>query len=344
MVVLGCQGEPTVQSNQTSPRDETPEPPAVMIDAGQEDNFDFNEAWSTLIGDGGPLEGLYVDGGVLSCLPEEWPEADNPILAILDFASLEMYSGSAEEGVVCDGTTCVPGTPCCVFCGVGFCGEPGENGGMGSCPITTRSIGCDDDDDCSAALGGDTCCMTLRGTDCRAEENCNFSFDFGGEGDGGSASFGGFSAGGLDGGVFTMPDAGSVAASNLVDAGVPVGPTPDPMDAGVVMSPEDPMDAGTSSGVVSHDAGTAPPTSSVTDGGLAGDLLDGGMSMETEQGFWDTQGFSVCTRSFDCELFDGEVCCTSERFTAVDIGVCLPIWLCLGNSLIDGFGDEDDDD
>lgn len=327
---LACEGQPTVKSNQTpgAGNDELGRETSAALDAGAEENFNFNEAWSSLISDGGPLEGLYVDGGVLSCLPEEWPEADNPVSAVLDFASLRIYSGEAEEGVVCDGTLCAPGIPCCVFCGVGFCGEPGENGGMGSCPFTTRTIGCDDNSDCTPELGGDTCCMNLSGTECRPADNCSFSFEFGGEGDGG-ISFGGFSAQAGDAGGLPQPDGGTPSVvSPSLDGGVPPAPATDAgasvpasnPDAGLIVSPAD------------------------LDGGAAGDVLDGGMTLEEEVGFWDTQGFPICTRSFDCDLFEGEVCCTSERFTAVDLGVCLPIWLCLGNTLIDGFGGEDEDD
>ena len=209
---LGCLGEPTVQANDPAGSNNKPDDSTeVLNDAGQEpeEGFDLNETWTNLITDGGPLQAFYEDGGTLSCLPEEWPEVDNPISAILDFASLRIYSGSVEEGVVCDGTNCAPGTPCCVICGLGFCGEPGIDGGMGSCPLATRSIGCDDNDDCRPSFGGDTCCMTLSGTDCRAEENCAFSFDFSGGADGGF-NFGGFSGG--DGGILTIDvDGGDVA-------------------------------------------------------------------------------------------------------------------------------------
>ena len=341
--MLGCLGKPTVQANDPNASNNNA-PAANAIDAGvsePDDEFDINEAWANLITDGGPLQQFYEDGGTLSCLPEEWPEVDNPISAILDFASLRIYSGSVEEGVVCDGTVCESGTPCCVICGLGFCGEPGIDGGMGSCPIATRSIGCDDNDDCRPSLGGDTCCMTLGGTDCRAEENCAFSFDFSGGADGG-VNFGGFSGG--DGGILVIEnsdagipsqivelDAGIETAGAISDAGVPVNDT----DASVSETPT-PTDAGVATLV---DGGPG----DVLDGGMS--YIDAGMGDETEiteeLGFWETNGFQVCSRAFDCDLFGGEVCCTSDRFTAVDIGVCLPIWLCLGNSLADGFGQGD---
>ena len=117
------------------------------------------------------------------------------------------------------------------------------------------------------------------------------------------------------------------------------------MDAGVEVMP---TDAGEAHVDIAVDAGVL----NVLDSGLPLDILYGGMSyvdaglgedveMSEELGFWETNGFPVCSRAFDCDLFGGEVCCTSDRFTAVDIGVCLPIWLCLGNSLADGFGQGD---
>lgn len=331
---LGCLGEPTVQANDPSTSNNKPENQTqTTLDAGgetPEEDFDLNETWTNLITDGGPLQQFYEDGGSLSCLPEEWPEVDNPISAILDFASLRIYSGSVEEGVVCDGTVCVAGTPCCVICGLGFCGEPGIDGGMGTCPLATRSIGCDDNDDCSPSLGGDTCCMTLRGTDCRAEENCAFSFDFSSDG---GVSFGGFS--GSDGGILTIETSDGGVPVQEADAGMAIQDAVP--DAGVALTQ---ADAGVE--FDSADAGVV----DVSDA----DLLDGGMSyvdagmdeeMSQELGFWDTNGFPVCSRAFDCDLFGGEVCCTSDRFTAVDIGVCLPIWLCLANTLADGFGQGD---
>jgi hypothetical protein len=207
---------------------------------------------------------------------------------------------------------------------------------MGSCPLSTRSIGCDDNDDCRPSLGGETCCMTLSGTDCRAEENCAFSFDFSAGGDGG-VSFGGFSGG--DGGILTIDTLDGGVPVQATDGGTAIQETT--ADAGVVQAASD---AGHHS-----DASDAGPAET-TDGGQPGDILDGGMSyidagveedMSEELGFWDTNGFPVCSRAFDCDLFGGEVCCTSDRFTAVDIGVCLPIWLCLGNTLADGFGQGD---
>ena len=340
---LGCLGKPTVQANDPATSNSKPNNPTdIVVDAGQEpeDEFDLNETWTNLITDGGPLQGFYEDGGTLSCLPEEWPEVDNPISAILDFASLRIYSGSAEEGVTCDGTNCAPGTPCCVICGLGFCGEPGVDGGMGSCPISTRSIGCDDNEDCRPSFGGDTCCMTLGGTDCRAEENCAFSFDFSSGNDGGF-SFGGFSGG--DGGILTI-DTDSGITVEETDGGVEV----EEADGGTAIAGEEIVDGGAAIDEAVFDAGIV----ATFDSGLPVDILDGGMSyvdagmgqdteMSEELGFWETNGFPVCARAFDCDLFGGEVCCTSDRFTAVDIGVCLPIWLCLGNSLADGFGQGD---
>ena len=183
--------------------------------------------------------------------------------------------------------------------------------------------------------------MNLSGTDCRAEENCSFSFEFG-DADGGGGGFGGFS-GGADGGpVTTTPDAGTAAPTDEIDAGVieeapDAGVVQEGSDAGATAEPNSPVDGGTQTTAPVTDGGVVQSE----DGGMAPDILDGGMSIEPELGFWDTQGFPVCTRSFQCDLFDGEVCCTSDRFTAVDIGVCLPIWLCLGNTLIGGFGDDD---
>ena len=106
--ILGRLGKPTVQANDPNASNNNA-PAANAIDAGvsePDDEFDINEAWANLITDEGALQQFYEDGGTLSCLPEEWPEVDNPISAILDFASLRIYSGSVEEGVVCDGTVC----------------------------------------------------------------------------------------------------------------------------------------------------------------------------------------------------------------------------------------------
>ena len=78
--------------------------------------------------------------------------------------------------------------------------------------------------------------MTLRGTDCRAEENCAFSFDFSGGSDGG-VNFGGFSGG--DGGILTINvDSGMVAEAT--DGGIAVEGT----DSGVAVAGEELVDAG----------------------------------------------------------------------------------------------------
>jgi len=46
------------------------------------------------------------------------------------------------------------------------------------------------------------------------------------------------------------------------------------------------------------------------------------------------QGVPVCRSSFfDCDLLQGELCCTSDRLTAVDLGFCLPALVCLGDVL-----------
>ena len=133
--------------------------------------------------------------------------------------------------------------------------------------------------------------MTLGGTDCRAEENCAFPFDFSGGADGG-VNFGGFSGG--DGGILVIEnsdagipsqivelDAGIETAGAISDAGVPVNDT----DASVSETPT-PTDAGVATLV---DGGPG----DVLDGGMS--YIDAGMGDETEiteeLGFWETNGF-----------------------------------------------------
>ena len=41
-------------------------------------------------------------------------------------------------------------------------------------------------------------------------------------------------------------------------------------------------------------------------------------------------GVPVCRNLLQCDVLRGELCCTSERFEVIDLGLCLPALACLG--------------
>ena len=111
-------------------------------------------------------------------------------------------------------------------------------------------------------------------------------------------------------------DIGAALDNFLVDGGVRLSLP----DAGIVDGGF--LDGGFDVDGVALDGGTGP----VPD---AGSLLDG------LQEALD-QGLPVCTGSLfppDCELLQGELCCTSDRLASVDIGFCLPAPLCAAGLL-----------
>jgi hypothetical protein len=262
---------------------------------------------------GGLLDGGLADG--LSCLPDSLPALS--VSGAFDALDLSRYSGRSEPGVQCGDVTCDEGVPCCVLCGYGACAGQDDTGAA-RCPGFTATYACDGNEECAR---DEVCCFTLSGTSCRAAADC--AFDVGGAlsqfiVDGGLAlpeppapADAGFLDGGFtpvvavdggfaDGGVLVVPgDDGGV-----VDAGFVPGP---PLDGGFVGG--DPIDGG-----------PAP-------GPDAGSLLDG--LQETL-----SQGVPVCTSTiFGCDVLSFELCCTSERLTAVDLGFCLPAALCVGSIL-----------
>ncbi len=290
----------------------TPEsdPDAGALDAGASEPEAPPFDWQDIFGDAGVPEEL-------ECIPADIPGFSiTEILASFDFYR---YTGTSEPGVVCGDEVCSPGTPCCELCGYAQCAPPEADGSPGSCPALVRSVSCDGHEDCPNDPAADTCCYTLGGTECRAEADCSFELPFGADGgfsflpfalDGGP---GGFGAGVADGGNGVV-DGGEIE----VDAG-----EPDDLDAGII-----------DSGVVDVDAGVDPGAD--VDAGAP----DAGQSLEVDAGpppgnpigdFLD-QGFPVCRNSlFDCDLLSLEVCCSSERIVAVDLGMCLPALVCFND-------------
>jgi hypothetical protein len=86
------------------------------------------------------------------------------------------------------------------------------------------------------------------------------------------------------------------------------------LDGGLALPDAGDVDGGA---VDAGDAGPAP------DAGGLGDVLEDILA----------QGVPVCRSSlFDsCEALSGELCCTSERIVALDLGVCVPALLCTGD-------------
>lgn len=303
------------------PADAGSEGPA---DAG---GYDAGFDWADLLGDGGLPEEL-------ACLPGTLPEASlTGLIAALD---LSTYSGQREDGVVCGGTTCAPGVPCCVLCGSAKCAELDDTGAY-ACPSLTQAFVCDGPEDCPGSADADTCCYSFSGTECRAEQECTFElpsldggFSFDGllDGglsfaDGGDDDDGGSEGESDDAGFQESDDAGFEAGGDAGDDDG--GPAPFD-DAGLEEGGDD---AGVSS---LDDAGATDDAGAPTDGGA---LTDGGAPFDFGALF--DQGLPVCTTSFpflsECDLFAGELCCTSERFVAVDIGLCVPALVCLGGQV-----------
>lgn len=137
--------------------------PATEIDAGIDPNADAGNDPPSLDDllealDGGPL------GESLSCLPEERP--DLSITGLLSAFDFSLYTGRAEEGVVCGESLCTDGNACCELCGAAACGE-GD-----TCPTGLRTIRCDGPEECSRS-DDEVCCYTLQGTECRAAADCD---------------------------------------------------------------------------------------------------------------------------------------------------------------------------
>ena len=272
-----------------------------MMDAGADDE-PFN--WQDLFGDAGVPEEL-------ACLPGGIPEFS--LEGLFELLAFHTYSGRSEDGVICGGELCDPGVPCCELCGYAECAEVPADGSPPSCPAFVRAAHCDGPEDCEDNGDANVCCYSLSGTECRTEDQCDFEFpSFLTGGGGGLFPLEPFADGGLP-----PPDAG--ATDDGADAG---------SDAG--------SDAGAPDGGVAADAGTAP-----TDAGMS--LMDAGTvdagDMDTEGVFADLlqSGIPVCRRTLfpytDCDLTQGELCCTSDRIVALDIGVCLPALMCLGGAI-----------
>jgi hypothetical protein len=101
------------------------------------------------------------------------------------------------------------------------------------------------------------------------------------------------------------------------------------------------LDGGLSWAGPGGDAGAPSDGGEAHDGGDGGEHEDAGEPQPGDPGFdfsrlFD-QGFKVCTTSLpflgQCDLFSGELCCTSKRWTEIDLGVCIPAALCLGSAL-----------
>jgi hypothetical protein len=268
-------------------------------------------------GHGFDLGGLW-DGGLpeeLSCLPTSLPELS--LSGAFDALGLSPYTGRSEPGVRCGDVVCGDDEPCCVLCGYGACAGV-DDAGVADCPTFTTPYLCDGREECAR---GEVCCFTLSGTGCRAEADCDFDV-----GDALSRFIvdGGIArpepppptdAGFLDGGFtdIVFLDGG------FADGGVLVLPGEDGgvVDAGFVVGP--PVDGGFTGGEP-IDGGPAP-------GPDAGSLLEG-LQRTLDQ------GVPVCTSTLlGCDVLSLELCCTSERLTAVDVGFCLPAALCVGSVL-----------
>ncbi|OGQ11659.1 MAG: hypothetical protein A2138_09280 [Deltaproteobacteria bacterium RBG_16_71_12] len=195
----------------------------------------------------------------------------------------------------CGDVVCGTATPCCGLCGYAACAGVGD-AGVPECPAFTTTYVCDGEEECG---GSDVCCFTLGGTECRPEVDCDL--DVGGA----LSDFLG------DGGI-QLPDAGPPVDGGYFDGGTAL----EYLDGGTV------------------DGG-------MVDGGSVTVYLDGGPGPQPDAGsFVDAlqetldQGVPVCRSSFfDCDLLQGELCCTSDRLTAVDLGFCLPALVCLGDVL-----------
>lgn len=236
---------------------------ADVLDGGLPDaSFD----WSDLFDGGLPEE--------LACLPGTMPDLSGGITAILGALQLSVYSGRSETGVVCGKTTCANDVPCCVLCGWVQCAEPGQDGGPPTCPSFTQTFACDGEEDCDEDPQAETCCYSLSGTQCTAEDECVIDLSF---------LDAGFANPFTDGGPSSAPDDDDAGEGDggswLSDAGAPDAAVPD----------------------------------------LLGEILD--------------QGVPICRSVFDCGLLSGDLCCSSELFVGVDLGLCIPALACLGGGL-----------
>jgi hypothetical protein len=308
----------------------------VSADSGtgqnEEDGGD-SFSWNDLFGDAGlPPE--------LDCLPGGLPEFS--VAGFFDLLAFHSYTGSSENGVICGDQTCSPGIPCCELCGYATCADPGVDGGLPSCPAFTRSIWCDGAEDCPNSADADTCCYTLEGTDCRAESECvfdlsldaglPFSFGDGGWmlpnsllGDAGESNP--IGDGGVTDAAIVDFDSG-VLDSGSIDGGF--------ADAGIGSESDGGITNAVDAGLI--DSGPIADGGVSADAGLSGPVDAGGQSMadagEVDWSFLEevfAQGVPVCRNTFfDCNVFQGEMCCTSDRFVAIELGLCMPALMCLG--------------
>jgi hypothetical protein len=284
------------------PADSGPVADSGPADAGSApDSGPFD--WGSALDGGGFDLGSILDGGPLACLPGTLPDFSSGVSGVLETLALSPYSGDDETGVICGDETCASGVPCCVLCGYAACAEVDSNGDA-TCPLFTQTFQCDGAEDCPGGSDADTCCYTLSGTDCRAEADCTFDIP-----DLADAGFDWPFPDNVDGGG-SQPDAG-VAPS---DGGMPTG------DGGML-----PV----------ADGGTLPTQDG---GGMS--LMDGGAEEGIGADFLGAlldQGAKVCRSTIhnfldpDCDLLRGEICCTSDRFVGVEIGLCLPALACLGS-------------
>jgi hypothetical protein len=332
----GCGPPPATDDGGTAGGDGGGSPVDAGVDAGSpgdDSGSPTNDAGNPNDGGAGggdagrfDWEDLFGEAGVpeeLACLPGTLPDATGGVTGILSSLDLHTYNGSPETGVVCGDTTCAADVPCCVLCGWAQCAEVPADGGAPTCPAFTLEFTCDGKEDCSP--GADTCCFSLDGTSCTTREECTFDLSFldGGLpdlfGDGGLFSDGGFNNpfddAGTDAGYDAGVDAGDLDAGDLdaaTDAGADAGAT---VDAGA-------NDAGASdAGAFDAGAFDAGFDAGPELGDIVGELLD--------------QGVKVCHSSFEfispsCDILSGEVCCTSDRFVSVDIGLCVPLLVCAG--------------
>jgi hypothetical protein len=87
----------------------------------------------------------------------------------------DLYTGDAEDGVVCGGVTCASGAPCCLDL-VGGATECSDNGTcMGS--LTVVPLACDGPEDCTDPALPD-CCASFGGASCVADGACAGGFNF----------------------------------------------------------------------------------------------------------------------------------------------------------------------
>jgi hypothetical protein len=275
--------------------------------------------------DAGPVDagngfdlGALLDGGLpdeLSCLPTSLPELS--LGGAFDALGFTAYTGRSEPGVKCGDVVCDDDVPCCVLCGYGACAGTGD-AGVPECPAFTATYACDGNEECAR---GEVCCFTLSGTECRAEADCAF-------------------------------DVGDALSQFIVDGGIALPTPPPPSDAGFLdggFTDVVAIDGGFADGgvlVIPGDDGGVVDAGFVVgapiDGGFAGgDPIDGGPAPGPDagsllDGLQQTldEGVPVCTSTlFGCDVFALELCCTSDRLTAVDVGFCLPAALCVGSVL-----------